>query len=68
MESILRPLMRALDRFKIILNAKKPTRSHAPYTRDMGHIMSESFLEDPEFFYFRHVPADTKGGRFSPTC
>lgn len=56
MDFLLRPLMRSVDRFKILLNAKKPTALHAPYTRDMGHIMSQKFLEDPELFYYRPPP------------
>lgn len=57
MDLILRPVMRSADRFKIFLTGKKPSVIHAPYTREMGHIMSEKFLEDPELFYFRPAPA-----------
>lgn len=57
MGSPLRPLMRAVDRFKLFLNDKKPTVPHAPYTREMRHIMAPEFLEDPERFYFRPPPA-----------
>jgi dienelactone hydrolase len=49
--------MRSVDRLKILLNSKKPTVPHAPYTREMGHIMSAKFLEDPVRFYFRPAPA-----------
>ena len=57
MDSLLRPVMRSADRLKIFLNGKKPSAPHAPYTRDMTHIMSNRFLEDPELFYFRPAPA-----------
>ncbi len=57
MHLILRPLMRSVDRFKIFLHGKKPDAPHAPYTRDMAHIMSDRFLNDPELFYFRPAPA-----------
>ncbi len=57
MDIVLRPLTRSVDRFKMFLNGKKPTFPHAPYTRDMGHIVSGKFLEDPEQFYFRPTPA-----------
>jgi len=57
MDFILRPLMRSIDRFKIFTSSKKPTLPHSPYTRDMAHIISEKFLEDPELFYFRPAPA-----------
>jgi dienelactone hydrolase len=56
MDFLLRPLTRWVDRFKIFLNGKAPSVSHAPYTRDMGHIISEEFLQDPELFYFRPDP------------
>jgi dienelactone hydrolase len=56
MDLLLRPVMRTLDRLKIA-QGKKPTTLHVPYTRDMAHIMSEAFLEDPERFYFRPAPA-----------
>jgi dienelactone hydrolase len=58
MDTLLRPLMNAVDAFKIYLNGKKPMLSHAPYTRDMAHIISERFLADPELFYFRPAPAE----------
>jgi len=48
-----RPLMRSVDRGKILLNGKRPTVPHSPYTRDMGHIMNPAFLADPELFYYR---------------
>ncbi len=57
MDSLLRQLTRSVDRIKILLDGKKPTVPHAPYTWDMGHVMSERFLEDPELFYFRPAPA-----------
>jgi hypothetical protein len=57
MDGILRPLTRSVDRFKIFLDGKRPSVPHAPYTRDMAHIMSAKFLEDPELFYFRPAPA-----------
>ena len=57
MDSLLRPLTRSVDRFKILLDGKKPTVPHGPYTWDMGHVMSGKFLEDPELFYFRPAPA-----------
>ena len=57
MDALLRPLMRSVDRLKILFGAKKPSVPHAPYTHDMGHIMSEAFLADPELFYFRPAPA-----------
>ncbi|HZP00569.1 MAG TPA: alpha/beta hydrolase family protein [Terriglobia bacterium] len=53
MDLVLGPLMRSLDRLKILSNGKRPTVPHAPYTRDMAHIMSQEFLEEPEKFYFR---------------
>ena len=55
MDTLLRPTMRALDRLKIA-GGKQPTVLHAPYTRDMAHIISAQFLEDPERFYFRPEP------------
>jgi dienelactone hydrolase len=57
MDMILRPLMRGVDRLKILANSKRPTALHAPYTKDMVHIMSPEFLADPERFYFRPPPA-----------
>jgi dienelactone hydrolase len=57
MDTILRPLMRGVDRLKILANSKKPTVLHAPYTEDMAHIMSPEFFADPERFYFRPPPA-----------
>jgi dienelactone hydrolase len=57
MDTMLRPLMRAVDRFKIFLNGKEPTACHAPYTHDMAHIISDRFLADPELFYFQPAPA-----------
>jgi len=57
MDILLRPLMRSVDRFKILLSDKKPSVPHAPYTCEMAHIMSESFLAHPELFYFRPAPA-----------
>jgi dienelactone hydrolase len=57
MDFVLRPLTRSVDRFKVLLNGKKPTAPHAPYTWDMQHIMSDGFLDDPEKFYFRPTPA-----------
>ncbi len=53
MDFLFRLLMRSVDRLKIFLNSKKPTTNHRPYTRDMGHIMDEKFLHEPELFYFR---------------
>jgi len=61
MDFVLRPLMRWMDRFKVVLSSKQPTVRHAPYTRDMRHIMSEEFLGDPELFYFRPAPASDVG-------
>ena len=57
MDILLRPLMRAIDRLKILANSKKATVLHAPYTADMAHITSAEFLADPERFYFRPPPA-----------
>lgn len=52
MDFVLQPLMQFVDRLKIILSSKKPTVRHAPYTREMGHIMDPAFFQDPERFYF----------------
>jgi dienelactone hydrolase len=57
MDGILRPLTRSVDGLKVFLNGKRPSVPHAPYTRDMAHIMSASFFGDPELFYFRPAPA-----------
>lgn len=48
--------MQGVDRLKMFLNSKRPTHPHAPWTRDMRHIMAPEFLEDPEKFYFRPEP------------
>ncbi|MBZ5515955.1 MAG: alpha/beta hydrolase family protein, partial [Acidobacteriia bacterium] len=67
MDALLRPLMRSIDRLKILTSAKKPTVRHAPYTTDMGHIMSAEFLAEPERFYFRPPPAsDVRALREQP--
>ena len=57
MDLLLEPFARSVDRFKILMDGKKPTSPHAPYTRDMGHLMRPQYLEDPECFYFRPEPA-----------
>ena len=53
MDTLLGPLMRSVDRLKILTTCKKPTAPHAPYTADMAQIMSPEFLAEPERFYFR---------------
>jgi hypothetical protein len=60
MDLILRPLMRGVDRLKILANSKKPTVLHAPYTLEMGHIMDPGFLENPERFYFEPPRAEVR--------
>ncbi len=60
MDWAMRPLMQSVDRLKMLLSSKKPTVSHAPYTREMGHIMDPVFLENPERFYFRPPPAQVQ--------
>jgi len=60
MDFILQPLMRSIDRAKILLGAKKPAHPHAPYTRDMRHLMDASFFDDPERFYFRPPRAEVQ--------
>jgi dienelactone hydrolase len=49
--------MRGVDRGKMLLNGKKPTVPHAPYTREMSHIISDRFLDCPELFYSKPEPA-----------
>lgn len=56
----MRPLMQSVDRLKMLLNSKKPTVPHAPYTREMGHIMDPAFFEDPARFYFRPPRAEVR--------
>lgn len=48
--------MQSVDRLKMLANSKRPTRPHAPYTRDREHIMAPEFLEEPAKFYFRPEP------------
>ncbi|HUU14468.1 MAG TPA: alpha/beta hydrolase family protein [Terriglobia bacterium] len=60
MDFVLQPLMQFVDRLKILLSSKKPTVPHAPYTREMGHIMAPAFLEHPEQFYFCPPPAEVQ--------
>jgi hypothetical protein len=60
MDWVMRPLMQSVDRFKMLLNSKKPTMPHAPYTREMGHIMDSAFLQDPERFYFCPPQAEVR--------
>jgi dienelactone hydrolase len=65
MDLFIRPLMQTVDRLKIFLNNKKPTVPHAPYTREMGHIMDPAILDHPEQFYFCPPPAEVRVTRES---
>jgi dienelactone hydrolase len=56
MDLLYRLFTRSVDRFKIRISAKRPAHPHGPYTWEMGHIMSEAFLDDPEKFYYRPDP------------
>jgi hypothetical protein len=57
---ILRPLMRGVDRLKILANSKTPTVLHAPYTVEMRHIVDPGFLEGPERFCFEPPRAEVR--------